>query len=428
MKGVVYIMALEWHVVTSATYYAAAPETLNDEFLYFLSDTGELFKGAKSFSQAIVKLESDVLPATPARNRLYILPSLEGKIYTGTEWVTVIKPIDATVTAEGANAVTGKAVHDFVATKISEANGATEEVAGDLADLTQVVNGTVTGLTYDKDGAKLVMTKVDGSTADVALHDFAVGVQYNKQTGALELLGASGQVLGETINLDLERFVSSAEYDAESNKIKLTFNDESEPLEIDVAGLVDTYTAENSETIALTCTGNVFKAEAIVAATEGNMLQKTAEGLYVAAADMSAYMKLATGCTAGDMLTVDAQGQVVKASVTVGGATLAEVPAATTLATEAAVEAVRAALAGTIDALAQRVGTLETKVGALETKMGTAEGDIAQLKVDVAAAAKAANDEKARAEQVEGELRSAIEGHGTDIAALQAQLTWKTTL
>ena len=51
-----------------------------------------------------------------------------------------------------------------------------------------------------------------------------------------------------TSNPDQEYSINSSEYDAENNKIKLTVNGKSDPLEIDVSGLVDTKKDENDST------------------------------------------------------------------------------------------------------------------------------------------------------------------------------------
>lgn len=47
---------LEWHVVNSATYYAAEAAALNSDYLYFLSDTKEIYKGTVSFSEAVEQI------------------------------------------------------------------------------------------------------------------------------------------------------------------------------------------------------------------------------------------------------------------------------------------------------------------------------------------------------------------------------------
>ena len=114
---------LEWHVVNSATYYAAESASLNSDFLYFLSDTKEIYKGAVPFSQAVEMLSAPdyTLPTTPARKRIYVNPSnLEGKIYDGSQWVTVIKPVSTAVTENDANPVSGGAVKTYVDDAIAD--------------------------------------------------------------------------------------------------------------------------------------------------------------------------------------------------------------------------------------------------------------------------------------------------------------------
>lgn len=346
---------LEWHVIPAATYYSAEPSSLNDDYLYFLSDTGEIMKGSKPYNQAIEMLTgpSYELPATPARKRIYIHPvTLEGKVYDGTSWVTVIKPVDSAVTASGANPVSGKAVYDHVAAEIAKINSSADVVAS---------------MSYSKDAVKLTYTTADSNTHDLLLEGIGVTLSYDKGTGALTMKDISGNVLGTAINLDLERFVNDASYDHDTKKITLTFNDKSTPLEIDVADLVDTYTAENSTTIALTVTNNKFKAEAIVAATEGNMLQKTDSGLYVAATNLDNCQKMIQGATAGNLAGVNSNGQTTDSGVKAGTGTLSGTPNATTLATEAAVKAAIDGLNSSLTALIN---------GKMALVSGATDGDI----------------------------------------------------
>ena len=108
-------MLMQWHIVTSAVYKAGTPV---DGDMYFISDTHEIYRGAVPFTESVV-MYTDLPVDGIAKNRLYInSTTLEGKIHDGTEWKTVIRPIDATVTADGINAVSGKAVAAYVAAEL----------------------------------------------------------------------------------------------------------------------------------------------------------------------------------------------------------------------------------------------------------------------------------------------------------------------
>lgn len=427
---------LEWHVVTAATYYGASDGTLNDEYLYFLSDTGEIMKGAKPFNQAVEMLTGPdyALPTQPARKRIYIHPTtLEGKIYDGSAWVTVIKPIQSTVVADDENPVNSKAVIAYVAKEIEKVTGSGELVAN---------------VAYDKSAIKLTVTNADKSSKDLVLEGIATSLNYDSKTGALTIKDISGNVLGSAVNLDLERFVQSARYDTESKKIILTFNDATTPLEIDVGDLVDTYTAEDSTSIHLTVTNNKFKAEAIVAATDGNMLQSTDSGLFVAATDLSNYQTLVASATAGHVATLNAQGQVQDGGVSVGGAALAADTSATVLATEAAVKAavdalntsltemiqgkmalVSGATDGdilTVNAAGQAVDSGKKVGGA--TLAENADANTLATEVAVKTAVSAVEAAKLDKTDVVAPSASATTGQAADAKAVYDQLTWKTTL
>lgn len=334
---------LTWHYVTSAAYHAASTSDKTADKLFFLSDTKEIYRGTESFTESIILYSTK--PDSPAVGKLYInQTTLEGSIWNGTAWTTVIKPVDSEVTAAGTNPVSGKAVADYVADKISEVTGS---------------DGLVAGVEYVAASQSIKVTMADGTDDTIQLTDLAVGLAYDSTTGALNVVDATGKTLGTAVNLDLERFIESASYDAAEHKIILNFNDDTEALEIPVGDLVDTYTATNSSTISLTVTGNEFKAEAIVAETAGNMLKATDSGLYVAATDISGKVDKVAKATANDIAVLTAEGGISDSGVKAGTSTLGN--SATTLATEAAVQAV--------------VATLNTSINAKMTKVGTGHTD-----------------------------------------------------
>lgn len=334
---------LTWHYVTSAAYHAASMSDKTADKLFFLSDTKEIYRGTESFTESIILYSTK--PDSPAVGKLYInQTTLEGSIWNGTAWTTVIKPVDSEVTAAGTNPVSGKAVADYVADKISEVTGS---------------DGLVAGVEYVAASQSIKVTMADGTDDTIQLTDLAVGLAYDSTTGALNVVDATGKTLGTAVNLDLERFIESASYDAAEHKIILNFNDDTEALEIPVGDLVDTYTAANSSTISLTVTGNEFKAEAIVAETAGNMLKATDSGLYVAATDISGKVDKVAKATANDIAVLTAEGGISDSGVKAGTSTLGN--SATTLATEAAVQAV--------------VATLNTSINAKMTKVGTGHTD-----------------------------------------------------
>ena len=349
---------LTWHYITRKAFDDAADATKTADKLYFISDTHEIYKGTQLFNESVTLVTE--FPASGAAGRLYVdSTTLEGKIWNGTAWTPVIQPVQSTLTAsDTAKPVSGKAVADYVTGEIAKVTGSKD---------------LVTGVAYVEDGNKLTVTMADATTKDVPLTGTAVDLTYDSTTGELKVKNASGTALGTGVKLDLERFVKEATYDNENKKIILSFNDESTPLEIEVGDLVDTYTAKNSTTVSLTVTGNEFTAEAIVAATEGNILKKTDAGLFVAATDVSGKIDKVADATANAVAVLTADGQVADSKVKIGAAALAETTNASTLATEAAVAAVRTALQTAINDKMAKV----TAAKADEVLIATADGNAA---------------------------------------------------
>ena len=403
---------LNWYYVTKAQYTAAA--THSSDNLYFLSDTKEIYRGDDLFTQSVIMYTGE-LPTAPAVGQLYINETtLEGKTYTGTAWKTVIKAVADTVTADGTNPVSGKAVAAYVTdalkTAAAEAQAAFKEVA------------------YSKTTNKLTFTSNDGKTHEVEIDNLPVDLAFDKSgtegTGLLQLKDKAGNVIGTGVNLDLERFVKSGEYSAETKKITLYFDDKkTDKVEIDATALVDIYTGKASATASTSVSAtNEISVDVKISDKTGNILKSDANGLYVDAVDQSAKMDKDADAVAGNLAKFDADGNAVDAGLKAGGAALAETTDAATLATEKAVEA--AVSAETTRATAAE-GKLNTAVeaakkaaddaaAAVVTEKERAEGVEGTLDAAVKAAQKTADDEVTRAKKAEQDLIDA--------------LTWKTTI
>lgn len=400
---------LSWHFVTAAEYYAASP-SYDEDKLYFLSDTHEIYKGSTPFTEGVIMVDDasgmDTALAgitNPARRKIYIgNTTLEGRVYTGTEWKTVIRPVDTTVTESSQNLITSGAVFAHVAAEISKITGGT---------------GFVKNVSYDKASHSLTITGGEGQPT-VELDGFGVEITYEPSTGALELKDSKGVVLGSTVNLDLERFVSAAAYDSNTKQILLAFTDvtkidtgasytypdsmpadptegtacraggtwyyyvgsawtvipeDDTPLQIEVGDLVDTYTAEDTQSIQMSVVGNKFTANAIIdGTTGGNLLSVTEHGLYVAPVDLSSCMQLVDAAVEDNIATFSTNGQVKDSGLKAGGATLAANDAVT-LATEAAVKAAVDSLQSTLQSAID--GKIAKVAGGTENNLVTLTSD-----------------------------------------------------
>lgn len=274
---------LNWYIVTRAQYNAGTP---NENGLYFISDENVIYRGSELYTKSI-DFYTGEKPAAPAPGRIYFnTETSTGSVYRENVWVDVIKPaetvevtVDDTVAVDGANAVSGKAVAAHVAAEIAKV------LTNASWDATEHMLTFPKGFTAEGEEANEV---------NIVLTGLGVGLQYVKATGKLDLIDAAGNALGAGINLDLDRFVTSGEYDAANKKIKLYFDAEkTDFVEIPVA-----------EIMALS-------------ATEGNALVMKDDGLYVATPDLTGYLQKPASTTEGNILAFDADGNVVDAGKSV---------------------------------------------------------------------------------------------------------------
>ena len=348
---------ITWHYITSDVYHAASDAQKTNDKLFFLSDTGEIYRGKQLFTESVILHSTE--PTVKAIGKLYVnSTTLEGRIWNGTSWSTVIRPVQAALTASDAtNPVSGKAVADYVSKRIEDVTG-----SGNL----------VASVAYTEDTNTLSVSMADGNTETIPMNNVAADLVYDKDTGKLQVKNASGTAIGSGINLDLERFVSAASYDHDTRTITLSFNS-GDPLTIDVGDLVDTYTAENTNSIAMSVSGNKFTASVrIDSVNANNMLVENADGLYVAPTDISGKMDKVTGATNGMFAAFDGNGNV-KAAGYVGGGALLKDPSSessATLATEAAVYAIKTALLSDIGGKIAKVESGKENVNILATADG----------------------------------------------------------
>lgn len=356
--------------------------------LYFTTDTQRIYRGDLKVADALQGSvitgadDSTAFPASGQKQGVFYVntTTFEIRVFNGTNYVKLTLPVETALTDTSDEKIpTSKAVGDYVKQKIQDVTGGT---------------GFVKKVEYSKETHQLTITGGEAAGA-ITLDGFGVELEYNPSTGDLTLKDSSGTVLGETINLDLERFVSAAAYDSTNKQILLAFNDvvkidtgasysypdsmpaspaegtacratdssdedavkwywytssawselpsDETPLQIEVGSLVDTYTAGNTQSITMSVIGNQFTANVnrdTVTGSNNNVLQITEHGLYVAPTDLSTCMKLVSSAVEDNIATFGTNGQVKDSGKKIGGATLAGTANANTLATEAAVKAV----------------------------------------------------------------------------------------
>lgn len=426
---------ITWHYIARKDYDAAVEAgTATADKLFFLSDTREIYKGTQLFNES-VELYSELPSTAISVGKLYIdQTTLEGKIWNGSAWVTVINPVAATLTAENTTVpVSGKAVADYVTNKLSE--------IGSSADL-------VKSVAYVAESNSLTVTTADSKSQNIPMTNVAADLEYDSVTGSLKVKTATGTVIGTGVNLALERFVSEARYDPDTHKIILSFNDSGTPLEIDVGDLVDTYTAANSQTVTLTLAKNQFTAAVNVSKELGNTIVTKEDGLYVAATDISGKADKVAPAAANNIATLAADGNLQDSGYVTGGAALADSAKETTLATEKAVATIRDALKGQISGKMSKVQPSD----AGEIIVASSDGDAEASGVKIGGAAFAGSPDTATVATEKGTVAhvagyAVAKANVVNSAAFAAQnaagasddkvtsekaivdaLTWKTTV
>lgn len=316
--------------------------------LYYLSDTLEVYKGTDLYNGG-VKLVTD-FPTTPAQGVIYVSTTTgEGKVHNGTAWTQVIRPVDTTVTSGSTNLVTSGAVYTAINTAVGGI---------DFTDY-------VTGVTWNGTTAKLTIAKGD-SSSDITITKVATDLAYDGATGTISIKDTAGTVLASAI-IPLDNFVSSGLYDAESENLVLTMQN-GDTVSIPASALVDIYyggsTTTTTTSIETINDRETIKVAVKISESANNAITTQADGLHV---DISGKLNVISSGTSGNFVKVAANGQVADSGYIAGGATLDASPSENTLATEAAVAAIR-------DAAVQK-----TAIKTVLTGADTADTDVASV-------------------------------------------------
>lgn len=322
---------IKWIVTTSAVYNRLAAQEKDTNALYFLEDTREIYKGASLFTQS-TELVSSFPEAGAAQGRIYINQStLEGRIWNGSEWRTVIEKVAQTLTEETeTKAVSGEAVKQYVKQHVTTA----------VAD-------KVKNISFDKLSKQLTYETGNGTVNNVNIDGFLTGAKYNQKTGMLSFDVQGGR--GIHINLPKDNFVESGRYDTDSKSIILELVS-GDRVEIPAEDLIDVNEFESTATIDMTVTteGKV-SADVIVDQTTGNnQLRATAHGLYVEATDLSNTLSKVATNKANEIIVANEDGTVKVSGLQAGTDTITGEGNVKTLATEAAVAAIRTTLTNSI--------------------------------------------------------------------------------
>lgn len=364
-----------------------ALEAKDNGTLYFIAETGELYRGSQSFTQASVMVTD--FPAAPAKGILYFnTATLEGRVHDGDKWTTVIQAAATAVDESNTTApVSGKAVADYIKTNVTDLD-------------------YVNTVEFNEAGLKLV---IDG-TKDVPLKGLlkADGVSY--VDGTLTLPVANGDNI--VLNLPKENFVKSGHYDDATESIVLvlqqpTEDGQEQKVVIPVSKLVDISSVTGSSTLNLSMNGDKVISGSVKISAEGdNLISAKDDGIYVAPVDLSGKVDKVSGDKVDEIVTVAADGNVKPSGLKAGGAAIAVEPGVSTLATEGAVKAYADGVATTLE-------------GKIDTKL---DGKVAKADISTAIPADDASDDKVASEKAVADVKTAVEG---DLATAKQELEGK---
>lgn len=234
---------------TAAAFKAL--ESKDNNTLYFLNDTYQIYKGNQIYTTDY--WVGNTKPSTGAENTLYICTN-EQKIYEwkdadeGGSYSVVFDgstaALDNEVTESSTNGVTSKAIYEFVASEVAKITGGSTDAF-------------VTSITADDEvvGRLNIQKGTTSTTVDLKLSGMAKLPSYDASSRKITFQSADGSEQAVEIDLGKDLVVQSGRYDTEEKKLILVLNDEdSTEIEIDVAALVDTYTASEDVTGAIQIT------------------------------------------------------------------------------------------------------------------------------------------------------------------------------
>lgn len=248
----------------------------NNDTLYFLTDTLQIFKGASEYTKSC-KLVSTLPESGQVQGIIYVRTSdFTLHVYNGTSYVQLNKAVVTAIPASNAsdeNIPTTKAVADYVQSKIEAVTGGKGLFVTDVSYKSGVLSVAK--------GDAPVTTTLTG-----VVHDAA----YDADTRTITLPVFGGDAL--TINLGKDLVVTSGKYDAKAQEIQLTITS-GDVIKIPVGSLIDIYTGLATSSAEVTVSDdNKISVNVKVSAKANNSITIENDGLYVAVPD--AYTKAET--------------------------------------------------------------------------------------------------------------------------------------
>lgn len=250
--------------------------TKDNDTLYFLTDTLQIYKGATEYTKSC-KLVRTLPESSQVQGIIYFrLTDFTAHVYNGTEFVQLNKANVTTIPTSGAtddDVPTTKAVADYVNARITDVKG--EEGL------------FVTDVTY-KDG--VLSVSKNGEPVPTTLTGVVHTPTYEAENRVIRMPVFGGDEL--VINLGRDLVVKSGKYNAEKQTIELTLTSD-DVVSIPVGSLIDIYTGVATATSSVSVSAdNKISVNVKVSAKANNNVVIEEDGLYVA--DPDAYTKAQT--------------------------------------------------------------------------------------------------------------------------------------
>ena len=233
--------------------------TKNDDTLYFLTDSMQLYKGANLFCNSFKVVNGTanagyegVLYVDKATSTL--------KVYENGKWAdaldaAVINTVDATKVDK--HAVSSEAVVKYVTDVIDGVTGGVSS-----AMITSISTGSDTGYISVQKGAGT--NEEDITQVKVNLKDIPKMPVWEESTRTITFPNYDGKEV--IVNLGKDMVVTDASYDHSKKEISLVVGDNDKTITIPVGDLVDIYTHSDDHTgaVKVTIAENKVKAEVVV--------------------------------------------------------------------------------------------------------------------------------------------------------------------
>lgn len=290
-----------FYALTQSQYNGIGSKDANT--LYFITDSGSVYKGSQNVTKFIVPTTS--IPAAAS-------DAIVDKLYINTT------TYEAKVTADGATWI--NLTPGYITDGGNWSETTNDSKLGTIAAIKQVITGALATINTNAQFANATGTLTVGSGTGAVL----TGVAHDPEWDAGQLT-LTIPVYGQdaiTVNIPKDKFVTAGQYYAQYpeeepeyyNVIVLTIENQVEPVIIPAEALVQVYTANNTGknvTVTVDNEENTISASITIDPAAGNALKHSDSGFMV---DISGKMNTYGAGNASEVVISDAAGNVISRS------------------------------------------------------------------------------------------------------------------